>query len=65
MFILQDPDNNWGSGKTLKEAYEDYENYHGADYQADECTWYEAEEIEVRTKIEKVEQVTIKQVKSK
>ena len=51
MFICIDTSQYAGTGKTLDEAYQNYEHYHGSDDIAD-CTFYEkAEPIEVEVLI--------------
>lgn len=57
-YFCQDSDYDVGTGKTLKEAYEDYQSKKDGSYgstaeDVDSLAWYEAELIEVEAKIEK------------
>ena len=65
MFIIKDPGGQYQEGTTLEEAFENYVAWHGSGYTPEECTWWEAKEIEVKTKIEKVEKTTITKVPNK
>jgi len=62
MFICMDNSQCSGKGQTPDEAYKDYENYHGNDT-LDDCIFFEAEEIKVEIKIQRVE--TVVKVSSK
>lgn len=65
MFIVKDPDDCFAEGKTLEEAFSEYNNYHEYNYDIESLTWYEATEIQVQQKIEKVEKVTITKTTNK
>jgi len=56
MFICIDDSNCSGVGKTLDEAFKEYQTYHDND-PAESCTFYEAEEIKVELKIQRVETI--------
>ena len=64
MFIVIDYNDQTATGDTLQDAFEDYEEKYGT-LSMDDCTWYEAKEIQVKQKIEKVEQVTITKIPNK
>ena len=58
MFICIDTSQCAGTGKTLTEAYQDYEQYHGSDH-IDNCTFYEkAEPIEIEVTIVQKQVIT-------
>ena len=59
MFICIDDSKCAGIGKTLDEAFKEYQTYHCHDT-ADNCKFYEAEQVVVELKIQRVE--TIKKV---
>lgn len=65
MFIVIDYQNNAAIGDTLEEAYKNYEDDIEETPDIDDCTWYEATEIKVKQKIEKVEKTTITKVPAK
>ena len=56
MFICLDASMCAGTGDTLEKAYEDYKNQHSDD-PIEECTFYEADLIEVETRIIKVKTI--------
>ena len=56
MFICIDTNQCAGHGKTLDEAFKDYQEYHDND-EIGECTFFEAEEIKVEVKIHRVESI--------
>lgn len=63
MFICCDEHQCHGFGKTLDEAYQNYNNYHG-DESAENCTFYEAAELKTKVSILLVEQTKITKAKA-
>jgi len=64
MFIVIDGNSNSAIGNTLQEAFDNYEKELDT-LDMNDCTWFEADELKVQQKIEKVEKVTITKTPNK